>query len=93
MRGYYEGRYQDQDMIVLQGEYRLPLWRRFGLVGFAGIADVACKTSAFHARDFKSSAGFGIRYLLQPEEKLNLRFDYGFGKDTSGFYVNFTEAF
>jgi outer membrane protein assembly factor BamA len=93
MRGYYEGRYRDQDMIVLQGEYRLPLWRRFGLVCFAGVGDVACKTSAFHARDFKSSAGLGIRYLLEPEEKLNLRFDFGFGKDTSGFYVNFTEAF
>jgi len=93
MRGYYEGRYRDHDLIVVQSEYRLPLWRRFGLVGFAGLGDVAGKMSRFRSREVKTSAGFGLRYMLIPEEKMNLRFDFGFGKDTSGFYVTITEAF
>ena len=93
MRGYYEGRYRDHDLIVAQAEYRLPLWRRFGLTGFAGIGDVADKISRFRSREMKTSAGLGLRYMLIPEEKMNLRFDFGFGKDTSGFYVTITEAF
>ena len=93
MRGYYEGRYRDHDMLVLQTEYRLPLWRRLGMVAFAGVGDVAGKTSKFQLSDFKSSIGLGLRYLFVPKEKLNLRFDLGFGKDTSGFYISATEAF
>ena len=93
MRGYYEGRYRDHDLFVVQSEYRLPVWGRFGLVGFASLGDVASETSSFRRKDMKVSAGFGVRYLLIPEEQMNLRFDFGFGKDTSGFYVAVTEAF
>ena len=93
MRGYYQGRYRDHDLIAVQMEYRLPLWRRFGLAGFAGSGDVADAMSRFRAREVKTSAGFGLRYMLIPEEKMNLRFDLGFGKNTSGFYVTITEAF
>jgi hypothetical protein len=93
MRGYYEGRYRAYDMIIFQTEYRFPVWRRFGLVVFAGLGDVTGKMTKFRIRDFKVSAGFGARYLFVPEEKLNLRFDFGFGKGTSGFYIDFTEAF
>jgi outer membrane protein assembly factor BamA len=93
MRGYYEGRYRDHDLIVVQSEYRMPLWRRFGGVVFAGLGDVAGEMSRFRSREVKTSAGFGLRYMLIPEEKMNLRLDFGFGKDTSGFYVTITEAF
>jgi hypothetical protein len=93
MRGFYEGRYRDHDLVVVQAEHRLPLWRRFGWAGFAGLGDVASKISQFRSRDVKASAGFGLRYMLIPEEKMNLRLDFGFGKNTSGFYVTITEAF
>ncbi|MFI5263615.1 MAG: BamA/TamA family outer membrane protein, partial [Candidatus Kapaibacterium sp.] len=41
MRGISEARYRDRDMAVLQGEYRMPVIWRFGLVGFADIGEVA----------------------------------------------------
>ena len=63
------------------------------MVSFAGFGDVAGKISKFQLRDLKTSVGFGIRCLFVPKEKLNLRFDFGFGKNTSGFYINFMEAF
>ncbi len=93
MRGYYLGRYRDRNLLAAQSEYRLPLWKRLGLVAFAGLGDVASTPSRFRLRDVKTSAGFGLRFLLIPEEKMNLRLDFGFGKDTSGFYVTITEAF
>jgi hypothetical protein len=35
----------------------------------------------------------GLRYALRPREKLNLRVDAGFGKQSQGTYVNIGEAF
>jgi hypothetical protein len=68
------------------------LWR-FGLVGFAGYGDVADKVSHFERKSFKYSVGWGIRYLLNRDEKLNLRLVFGYGKGSSEFYINFSEAF
>ena len=93
MRGYYEGRYRDKDMIVFQTEYRLQIWWRFGLAGFAGFGDVADRVGNFEISNFKYSMGCGLRYQFNPEEKHNLRFDFGFGKGTSGFYITMGEAF
>lgn len=93
MRGYYLGRYRDKNMAACQMEYRSPVWRRFGVVGFAGIGEVANKISRFERKNFKYSVGWGIRYLFSREEKINLRLDFGYGKGTSGVYINIGEAF
>ena len=88
MRGYYEGRYRDKNMLAVQMEYRLPRWKRIGATGF-----VAPATSNFALKNLKPSAGLGLRYLLVPVEKINLRLDLGWGKDSSGFYLAMAEAF
>ena len=93
MRGYYEGRYRDKNMIVFQMEYRLPIWWRFGLVGFVGFGDVADKIKDFELKKFKYSIGWGIRYLLIRNEKINVRLDFGYGKNSSGIYITIGEAF
>lgn len=93
MRGYYRGRYRDKNMIAFQIEYRMPVWRRFGLVSFVGYGDVSDKLSNLELGNLKYSVGFGIRYLLSREEKINVRLDVGFGKESSGVYVAVSEAF
>jgi outer membrane protein assembly factor BamA len=93
MRGYYRGRFRDKNMVVLQMEYRLPLLWKLGMVGFLGFGDVADKIDNFILRDFKYSTGFGFRYLLSREEKINLRLDFGFCKESVGVYVGVSEAF
>lgn len=94
MRGYYLGRYRDKNMIVFQTEYRVvPVWWRFGLVAFMGLGEVSNEFSNFRLKDFKHSLGWGIRYQFNKEEGLNIRLDFGLGKDTSGLYINFLEAF
>ncbi len=93
MRGYYEGRYRDKNMIVFQMEYRLmPLWPRFGLVVFAGYGDVADKMANFDLQNFKYSIGAGIRFLVIREEKLNIRLDFAYGKQSTGMYITIGEA-
>jgi hypothetical protein len=93
MRGYYDGNFRDRNVIILQTEYRLPLFWRFGAVGFAGVADVAHRFRDFKFDNLKHSIGFGLRYLFNKREKMYVRFDMGFGKGVSGFYFSVFEAF
>jgi len=93
MRGYYQGRYRDKQMMAFQMEYRLPAFWRFGLVAFAGWGDVVDKISHFALRNFKYSLGWGIRFALNREERINLRLDFGYGKGSSAVYFTASEAF
>lgn len=92
MRGYYQGRYRDSFLYANQAEYRLPLWRWFGMVAFAGSGIVMGdnNTSDF---DKRISYGLGTRIRLDAKDKINLRFDYARGNDSDGFYISFGEAF
>jgi outer membrane protein assembly factor BamA len=93
MRGYYQGRYSDRNMIAVQAEYRRPIRGRLGAVCFVGLGDVAAETGDFRLGDFKHAFGLGLRFLFSPEERINLRLDWAWGKDTSGMYINLMEAF
>lgn len=93
MRGYYEGRFIDNHLIAFQAEYRKTIKGAVGLIVFAGMGDVANKVSDFDITRFRPSYGFGLRYLLDAKEDLNLRFDWGFGDNTNNFYLNISEAF
>lgn len=93
LRGYYQGRYSDRNMIALQAEYRRHLRGRLGMVAFAGLGDVAHEASDFRPGDFKYAFGLGIRIQFDPEERINLRLDSAWGRNTSGFYINLMEAF
>ncbi len=93
MRGYYSGRYQDKYLLAMQVEYRLPVWRRFGMVAFVGIGDVSKSLETFRLDQIKYSYGFGFRFKIAPKEGTNLRLDFAWGKGTSGFYFTAGEAF
>lgn len=93
MRGYYQGRYRDNNILVLQTEYRMPVWQRFGCVAFGGVGDVSHKMSGFSTNSLKYTYGFGLRFQLNPKENINLRLDFGFGKETFGLYLALGEAF
>lgn len=94
MRGYLEGRFRDNHMAIFQAEYRFPIfWRIGGTVfgGYGGVQNNVKDLAAF--QDFRYTYGAGIRFNLVPKERINVRFDIGFGKETSGFYLTIGEAF
>ena len=92
MRGYYEGRYRDKNLLALAAEYRLHVYKRFGAVVFANAGAVNNET--IKLTDYvRTTAGAGVRYALNKSEKLNIRLDYGIGKKTTGFYFTIGEAF
>lgn len=94
MRGYYDGRYRDKDQLVLQAEYRVPLFWRLGAVGFADCGDVGHTMFDYQFKNLKYSYGGGVRLALDRKEKLNIRVDYGFGQGNNhGLYFQLGEAF
>jgi outer membrane protein assembly factor BamA len=94
MRGYYEGRYTDKNLLAFQSELRFPLYKRFGMVTFAGLGRVAGSLKeVFVMEHLKPSLGAGLRFALSPQEKLHLRFDAGFGNKSNGTYLNMGESF
>ncbi|GAB4016759.1 BamA/TamA family outer membrane protein [Spirosoma koreense] len=96
MRGFYDGRYRSKNQVVIQAEYRVPLFWRLGAVGFVGIGNVASRVQNLNFEDLKYSFGAGARVALDRKERLNLRIDYGWGIGQSvsnGLYFQLGEAF
>ena len=93
LRGYYQSRFEDKNLVIFQIEYRIPLFWRFGCAGFAGFGEVAHEFRNISVKEIKPSTGFGIRFALIPEQKVNLRLDFGFGKDDSSFDIMINELF
>lgn len=95
LRGYYQGRFRDQALVALQGEYRFPVIWRIGLVGFVEAGQVAPRVGDVAFDAFKASVGGGLRFLLAPREGVNIRADYGWGFDvgSGGFYLAIGESF
>jgi len=98
MRGYYLGRYRDNNQIAAQVEYRLlPLpWgftKRWGAAFFAGTGTVFNQVRTINLKNFVWSAGGGIRFLLFPKKDIYTRLDIAFTGEGSGFYIFIGEAF
>jgi outer membrane protein assembly factor BamA len=93
LRGYPKNRYRDHNFVGTQVEYRFPLFWRFGMTTFAGVGDVFKKQSDLKFENLKYSVGAGLRFVINPAERLNLRLDYGYGKEGGYFYILVAEAF
>ncbi|WP_207422045.1 BamA/TamA family outer membrane protein [Desertivirga brevis] len=98
MRGYYTGRYRDQNLLAAQSEFRYRFIPRIGAAAFLGYGTVYA-INGFSLSSLKPSVGAGLRYFISPKGGTTLRLDYAFGekradeKRQQGFYLSFGEAF
>ncbi|RAJ94158.1 surface antigen-like protein [Larkinella arboricola] len=96
MRGYYLGRYRDQNVLAGQAELRwLPFGfsKRWGGTLFAGLGTVAPTVQALQLNYLRWAAGGGIRFLFFQKKDVFLRADLGFTREGTGFYLSLGEAF
>ncbi len=95
LRGYTSGENIAENLLSGQAEYRWMLTKKFGVVGFVGIA--ALYDGGIGNVDSDNifySGGVGIRYVLQEANRVNFRVDFAVGEDDEdGFYVSISEAF
>jgi outer membrane protein assembly factor BamA len=91
MRGYYEGRYRDKCAADAQVELRQHVWRRNGVVFWVGAGTVFAKPSELTFNHILPNYGLGYRWEFK--KRVNVRLDYGFGRDQRGFIFSINEAF
>lgn len=91
MRGYYTGRYIDENQMCAQVELRQHVWGRFGLVAWGGVGTIFGKFTEIDKRHILPTYGVGFRFELKANT--NVRVDLGFGRDNTAFMLGFGEAF
>lgn len=101
MRGYFQGRYRDNNAIIIQAEYRVPILQntiksgffkdRFKIAVFGSLGNVAPTIGEFDISNTRYAYGAGLRFRLT-DAGINLRLDYGRTAQGGNFYVTFNEA-
>jgi len=94
LRGIYEQRFRDRQMMTFQAEVRQKLfWRLDGAI-FGGVGSVSQYVSSFDMRNTKFAGGAGIRFNFIRRDRVNLRLDYAAGSGSKpGFLFAIGEAF
>ena len=93
MRGYYQGRYTDNNLMVFEAEGRFPIYKRFGGVVFANSGALGNQSDFIRFSDIKYTYGAGLRFNVNRKDHLNIRLDYATGPGTDGIYFTIGEAF
>lgn len=92
-RGIINGRFRDDNLLLLQAAYRFPIfWRVRGVV-FASSGRVAPTYDQLFSGTYHFNYGAGLRFLLNKKEQLQIRFDVGLGGDVIGYYLTVGDAF
>jgi outer membrane protein assembly factor BamA len=102
LRGIYEQRFRDRQMIMFQAEIRHKLFpntdiswlKRFDGAVFGGVGNVNQYVDKFSLSDTKYAGGAGIRFNFIRRDRVNLRLDYAGGTGSKpGILFAIGEAF
>lgn len=94
LRGYPSGRYRDRASWAAQAELRQHVTGRWGAVAFFGMGGIAPSLGDIAERgNILPAAGVGLRYRPFKDNDVQLRVDFGLGKNDHGVYVGIAEAF
>lgn len=91
VRGYYEGRYRDKNEMDMLVELRQHVWRRNGVVVWAGVGSVFRHFDDIRWRTLLPTYGIGYRWEFK--NRVNVRVDLGFGKQSMSVNFGINEAF
>ncbi|OGX87794.1 BamA/TamA family outer membrane protein [Hymenobacter glacialis] len=94
MRGIYEQRFRDRQMVTFQAELRQKLFWRFDGAVFGSVGNVSNYIDKFSLNQTKYAGGAGIRFNFVRRDRLNLRLDYAGGTGSKpGILFAIGEAF
>lgn len=88
IRGYTNGKYRGNQAYAAQAEYRWNFYRRWGAVGFFGLAFTETPYSGI-----LPGGGVGVRFKAIPARNINVGVDGALGKGDKGIYFRINEAF
>jgi hypothetical protein len=77
LRGFTNYRFRDKHLLLLQAEYRIPVWGPIDLSLFGDAGKVASSRDDLDLDDLRRNMGVGLSIMRGPDTAL--RFDVGFG--------------
>ena len=92
LRGWFDGHLRDQNAILLQLEWRLPIVWKIGAAIFASTGQAFHRYRDMSFDDFRFAAGAGLRFLFNKKQTVSVRCDVAYGSDIA-VYVDVLEAF
>jgi outer membrane protein assembly factor BamA len=94
LRGFPITEYLSRESLQGQAELRWSVFRRWGLVAFAGAGRVWNALGGKGEDDTIPSYGVGLRWMVLPSERINVRVDYARSdNDNEAWYLSVSEAF
>ncbi|MFV7771078.1 BamA/TamA family outer membrane protein [Shewanella marisflavi] len=94
LRGFSSTEYMALGSIETEAEARWRFHKRWGLVGFVGAGKLDDVNHVDKSNDVIPSYGIGLRFMLQPAERINLRLDYARSSNSNdALYLSVGEAF
>lgn len=93
LRGFATTDFLGSSSVRGQVEARWKFGRRWGLAAFTGAGQISRSFSG--ERDGKAipSYGFGLRFMVQPEKRINMRLDFARSTDSDSVHLSVGEAF
>jgi hypothetical protein len=92
LRGVLDGRHRDKTSLLLQAEYDVPLFWRFGLELFGGAGQVAPAPGDLGLGRFVPAGGAGLRFVIDPADRVFVRVEHGFAEGSSQWYLSIGQA-
>ncbi|MGB0404487.1 MAG: BamA/TamA family outer membrane protein [Salibacteraceae bacterium] len=98
LRGYQWGRFRDNNMFYFLTEYRNTFYKKNGEMSKHAAVVWMGSGTVFNEQQIRNNdlswlPNFGIGYRLEVQPRMNLRLDYGIGRESTGIYFNFNQAF
>ena len=94
MRGFQDRRFSDKNLLVVQAEYRYPIYKRLQGVAFTAVGNVADRYVRLFDVGPRFSYGGGLRFILAKKDRVRLRIDYGRTvREGGAFYATINDAF
>ena len=93
LRGFAATDYLGKASASWQAEVRWRMSKRWGLVGFSGAGFVGSSFSGVRENEAIPSFGVGLRFMVLPAKRINLRLDFAWSTDSDAIHFSAGEAF
>ena len=91
LRGFRPFRFYDDNLIVVNAEYRWEVFSGLDMALFGDAGKVFARQAQWNFRDLEGSAGFGFRFNVR--NNVFLRLDVGFSQEGFQVWVKFNNIF
>lgn len=85
LRGFTNYRFRDRHLLLLQAEYRMPLWGPIDLSVFGDAGKVASTRGDLNLEDLRRNMGLGLSIMRGPSTAVRLDVGFGGGEGTRLF--------